>query len=283
MARIPLDLIPQDFRRGKRGNPYACLLEKAAERQYGVKLKVGGSRARERGVFFPRTWSLDGHAQQVVGLFDSCASQRDIFHGRSTVRVHLHGGPLTQQRQPRRRGRSRPQPERRRVPRHSAAIGSTAVIGSMALIGDGLGWIVITAVSVVLAALAAVAGVRIRRRVTARSAAMPGYTAPAAVPEPPAWRPGWPEQAAAPAPVPWPAEPERVPLPEPPPWPERVPVPVPPAAEPDPPRWPGTAPAPDGVTEPAAARTQVPEPAWPDVPAYDRPLQVAEPEPVRSR
>jgi hypothetical protein len=263
MARIPLDLIPQDYRRGKRGNPYACLLEKAAERQYGVKLKVGGSHARERGVFFPRTWSLDGDAQQVVGLFDSRASQRDIFHGRSAVRVHLRGKPLAQQQRP-----VRSRPERRRVPRHSAAIGSTAVVGSMALIGDGLAWIVITAVSVILAALAAVAGARIRREVRARSAVMPGYAAQPAVPEPAPWRSRWPEQAAAPAP---------------PQWPERVPVPALPAAEPDPPRWPGPAPVPDEVTEPAVARGQVPQPAWPDVPGYDPRAQAAGVEPVRSR
>jgi hypothetical protein len=282
MDRIPLDLIPQDFRRGRRGNPYACLLERTAERQHGAKLKVGGSHARERGRLFPRTWSLDADAQQIVGLFDAGAGQRDIFRGRNTVRVYLHGEPFARrQRQDRGMPRSRPVARRLNVPRrHRRSLAAVGVIGSMALIGDGLAWIVITAVGVVVAAAA---GIRVRRRQRARYAAMPAYPARPAVPEP--WRSGWPEQTAAPAPMPWPAEPEQVRQPEPPPWPERVPAPVPPAAEPDPLRWPGTAPVPDEVTEPAAARSQVPEPAWPDAPAIDPDwyAREAEPEPVRSR
>lgn len=256
MARIPLDLIPEDFRRGKRKNPRACLLERALERQYGGKWTVGID-ATQRGVMWPRRWSLGGDAMQAMDQFDSKAPMREIFGGHRTLRVTLHGKPLRAPRQAPQRQRVRSRP----VTRHRGAVAGTAVIGSMALIGDGLAWVVITAVSVAVAALAAFAGVRIRQAMGTRDAGTPWHAAGAAAPAASGQPLRVPGRAGAPA---WQAA-------DPPDWPERGEAAVPPPAREPAARIteadPGLPWQPVQVAEPAPA--EVPQPAWPHVPGYD--------------
>lgn len=103
---IPLELIPQDFRRGKRGNPRACLLERGLERVYGGKWTVGAD-ARQRGVMWPRIWALEDDSERAMDLFDSKAPVSEIFEGRQTLRVHLRGKPPRAMRRQRSRGPSR--------------------------------------------------------------------------------------------------------------------------------------------------------------------------------
>jgi hypothetical protein len=225
MARIPLDLIPEDFRRGRRRNPRSCLLERALERQYGGKWHVGLD-ARQRGVMWPRVWSLGDDAVQAMAQFDAAAPMSEIFRGRRTLRVTLRGKPLSpaQRREPSRgrsrarppqrrepsRGRSRARsPQRRRVPRRALAIASTAAAGSLILIGDGLAWVVVAAAVAAAAVLAAIAGIRVRHALGARAAVMPGRTASDAEMPARTWRSGAPEQVPVPAvpyPVSWPQD-----------------------------------------------------------------------------
>jgi hypothetical protein len=180
MAKVPLDLIPQDFRRGHRNSTRSCMIERAMERVYGGQWIVGND-VRERGVAWPRILQTGEDAYAIMALFDSHASMQEIFHGRPTVRIYLRGKPL----QPQSR-RKQAAARRRQAPgRQLRTTALISAVASVLLIADGLLWAVITAAVMVAAAFA---GVRIRNT---RRQARTGAPAPQ-----PAWSTGHAGQRA---------------------------------------------------------------------------------------
>lgn len=215
MAEIGLDLIPEDYRKGHRGNPWACMIERGLEREYGGRWKVGGSLARQRGKAWPREWTLGEDAAEVIGSFDSGASLNQVFRGQRTRRITLYGKPLTEDRAER-SSRSRPLPRPRRSLRSrrvTAAAG--AGLGGLVLAGTGYLWETAAGAAALLAGAGVVKLARSEKVIAHVGHGQ--HQAPARPPDPDwDWDDG-PERAVPPSrpePVPEPA-PEPAPAPEP--------------------------------------------------------------------
>jgi hypothetical protein len=169
MAAVRLRLLPQDYGFAQRNNASACLLAVALAREYGGQWSVTPGRAVQVSGGYCRL-RLGLGARRALIRFDATGTM-----ARRGTTVTLYGKPPGTRREQNRTLVCRsPRPGQQRRSRLGTMAGVTSAV-SLALIGDGLAWVLIAAAGLVIAVFAVIAGVRIRGALAGRDAS-PGLS-----------------------------------------------------------------------------------------------------------